>query len=245
MSIAKSMIERFKPIIKRLRRWFLKWVVSENLYRAYNHYRFPKLQKFWFGKPSLPAPPLERSYFDECGLPSSIVRRLDDYRAAAVIKKNGELSLKHCKGSQSIEFAITPAINYDGRHGRAVKLRLGEKETCIYDIPYERWYDIRLDDCAGVDQLIIETDLPIVMTMPRGVVCRPRLKLERCPRHFIVLVLDAWTSFIKNNLHPFTGEPTPTPNIERFFSRGIKATQGISSGQWTLPAVGSLFTDYT
>ena len=233
---------KFKALIKRFKHWIFKWLVSENLHRVYMHYRAENLQKFWFGKPSLPAPPLEKKYFEKIALSSSVVRRLDDYRAAAVVNGESSLPLDHCNGSIAIELAITPEYDYDGLSGPVIKLKLGDHETCIHDLPHERWYDIRLDVRGNADELIVNADAPIAITMPRGVNCNTKPKTEQYARHIVVLVLDAWTTSVVTRSHPFTGEATSTPNIDLFFSSGLRAMQGVSSGQWSLPAVGSLFT---
>lgn len=80
-----------QTLLKKTKQFAKKWLISENLLRKITHYRSGKLQKFWFGKPSLPVPPLEKKYFEKIALPSSVVRRLDDYRATAIV--NGEVSL--------------------------------------------------------------------------------------------------------------------------------------------------------
>ena len=234
-------IKKFR-FIKQIKYLVLKWVINENLYRAFMHCSFPKIQKFWFGKPSLSAPALEKSYFESCGLTSNVVRRLDDYRPAAIIRNNNKFSLDHCLGFQSIEFAISPAYRYDGRSGRSVKVRIGGAETCIYDIAHDQWHDVRLDVSGKDRDICIETNAPIAITMPKGVNCDAERKHKRKVRHIVLLVLDAWTTAVANKVHPFTSESSSIPNIDRFFDKGLKALNGVSSGQWTLPAVGSLFT---
>ena len=228
---------------KSIKHWVVKWLCSEHLLRARRQRRYaPKLQKYWIGKPALPAPAFERSYFNKAHLSSSIVRRLDDYRPAAVIRGKIELALERTNTHQSIQFAVTPDCPYDGVSGRTIKFTVGRQETCVFDIPHEKWFDMRLDLPAGADKLIVETDKPIAITMPRGVRCdRPSVP-EKKIRHIVLLVLDAWTMSIADRVHPFTGEKTSFPNIQRFFKEGFAAPNGISSGQWTLPAVGSLFT---
>lgn len=228
---------------KRLKYLGVKWILSEHFRRACRQMRFaPKLQKFWLGRPTLPAPSFERSYFDQINFPSSIVRRLDDYRAAASVRKNAVILLKDFEGYQVLQFAVSPDYQYDGRSGRTVKFKMGEHETCVQDIPHDKWFDVRLDLIKGVDKLEVETDMPIVMTMPRGAHCvRPSVP-EKKVRHIVLLVLDAWTTSIADRVHPFTGEKTSFPNINRYFAEGLVARNGISSGQWTLPSVGSLFT---
>lgn len=240
--IKKNGSLKIKTIINRFSHWIIKWIVSDNLRRAYRHYRSEKLQKFWFGKPSVPAPFLERTYFDKLKLASSVVRRMDDYRAAVVVSGETSLPLDHCNGSMAIEFAITPEYDYDGLSDHVIKLKLGNHETSIHDLQHERWYDIRLDLHGNTDKLIVNTDVPVAITMPRGVSCNIKFKKEKLARHIILLVLDAWTTSVATESHPFRDEATSMPNIDRFFSKGLKAMRGISSGQWTLPAVGSLFT---
>lgn len=233
---------RLRFFIKRVKYLTLKWLVSENLRRAYRHYRSEKLQKLWFGMPSVPAPSLERSYFDKIKLSSSVVRCLDDYRAAAVVTGETSLPLDHCKGFSMIELAITPAYEYDGTSDCVTRLKLENYETCIHDLPHERWYDIRLDLHKDADTLIIKTDAPVAVTIPKGVGYSVKPRKEKNARHIVILVLDAWTNAVVTRSHPFIRQATSTPNIDRFFATGLKALRGISSEVWTLPTVGSLFT---
>ncbi|VAW48817.1 hypothetical protein MNBD_GAMMA03-471 [hydrothermal vent metagenome] len=229
--------------IKKLKCWILEWVLSESLRRTIRLRRLPfKLQKLWLGTPSLPAPVFEQDYFSKENLSSSIIRRMDDYRAAAIIKKRAEVSLEGCLEYSTIQLAITPEHKYDSKPGRMVKLKIGDKETCIKDILCKKWFDVRLDFHTKSDKLIIETDVPIAMTMPRGIFCSPEKTPKKKARHIIILVLDAWTTAMMDKGHPFTGQETSFPNIKRFFSKGLQAENGVSSGQWTLPAVSSLFT---
>jgi len=226
-----------------MRRWMHRWVINENLLRVYKHYRSPNLQKFWFGKPSIPAPPLETEYFNKAKLLSSVVRRKDDYRPAASIKKEAVLPLDNCSEYSTIQFAISLLRDKDWvTMGGSVSIKLGEYETSIHDLSPDSWFDVRLDNHKNTDSLTIKTDTPLVMTMPRGINRYVTAKDKGNARHVILLVLDAWATSIADRSHPFTSEKTCTPNIDRFFSRGLKAMNGVSSGQWTLPVVASLFT---
>jgi len=228
---------------KQLRSWISEWCLSESLRRKIRLRRLPsKLQKFWLGEPSLPAPALEQEYFNKANLLSRIVRRLDDYRAAAMIEKRAAVSLEGYSQYQAIQFAVTPEGRYGNSSDRMIKFKLGDQEICIKDIPYKKWFDIRLDFHEKSETLIIETDTPIAMTMPRGVFSSPNKVPQKKSRHIIIFVLDAWTTAMVDKVHPFTGQSTSFPNIKRFFSKGLQAENGVSSGQWTLPAVGSLFT---
>jgi arylsulfatase A-like enzyme len=229
-----------KTIKRRFKRWIKKWLVSENLLRAYNHYRADKLQKFWFGRPAVAAPPLEMAYFRKAGLASRVVRRLDDYRSAALIDKKAELPLESRDDQPSLQLAVSPAK--DWFPGQVLRLTLGGQMTQIRDLPMEKWFDIRLGNAEKANSLVVEADAPIEITMPRPVKHPSAGIVTKEPRHIVILVLDAWMGDVPQGCHPLTGESSLTPNIDHFFSRGFRAKNGISSGQWTLPAVGSLFS---
>lgn len=229
--------------VKQLKYLFIKWFLSDHLRRIIRLRRLKyRMQKFWLGEPSLPAPAFEKKYFDRVGLSSIIVRRMDDYRSAAIVKERAELLLEGYGPHRVVQFAVTPHCRYSRSLGKTVKLRLGNKETCLQDIPYEKWFDVRLDLEEGADKLIVEADMPIAITMPKGVFYSSEKSPQKKLQHVIVFVLDAWTTAIADQTHPFTGDDTVFPNIKRFFSNGLQARNGVSSGQWTLPAVGSLFT---
>jgi len=224
----------------RFKRWVRKWILSEHLFRKIRLYRYDKLQKFWLGHPPVPAPPFETSYFRKANLDPRVVRRLDDYRSAVVVTGKTELPIEKRNGKSSIQFAISPAR--DWVPDKLVRFKIGGHETLIREIPVDRWFDVRLDLEDEDKTLIVEPDAPVEITMPR-LVKNPILEKNRKEiRHIVVCVLDAWSTATVNEKHPMTGENSLTPNIDRFFSQGLCARKGISSGQWTLPAVGTLFT---
>lgn len=232
-----------RKINRKLKRWIYKWLINENLLRTYKHYRAPDSQKFWFGKPILPAPSLEGGYFKGAGLLSSVVRRLDDYRPAGTIVNRAVLPTGHCNEQSCVQFAVTPIGCW--KPGQAVRIRLGNGVTEFHDLRMETWFDVRMElsnNTGNTGKLTVSTDAPIAITMPqgvsRGVVERGDSKI----RHVLILVLDAWTTGVGNFVHPFRSSTSPIPNIEQFFAKGFRADQGISNGQWTLPAVASLFT---
>ena len=57
---------RNNKYLKIFQCWFVKWFFSDSLRKTIRQRRFhPELQKCWLGKPSLPAPAFEKTYFDK------------------------------------------------------------------------------------------------------------------------------------------------------------------------------------
>ena len=226
--------------LNRVKRFAKKWLISENLARVINHYRSEDLQKFWFGDPPVSAPEFERTYFGSIGLKPRVIRRMDDYRSAACVERRVELPIVRGASDTAAQIALSPVKEWEADH--TVRLRRGTREMVLRDLPPERWLDVRIDLDGTEVSLIVETDAPIEITMPRPVRDPGQRQQGKELRHIVVCMLDAWTTAIPTGKHPFTGENSLTPNIERFFAQGFRAFRGVSSGQWTLPAVGSLFT---
>lgn len=227
-------------VLQRAKRFAKKWLISENLARAIRHYRSEDLQKFWFGNPAVSAPEFETAYFKVVGLVPRVIRRLDDYRSAACVEKRVELPIVGNISDTAVQFALSLANERESGH--TVRFLQGKREMILRDLPSERWFDVRLDLDQSSKSLIVETDAPVEITMPRSVRNPGQRNQEKELRHIIICMLDAWTTAIPTGRHPFTGEQSLIPNIDRYFTGGFRALRGVSSGQWTLPAVGSLFT---
>lgn len=217
-----------------------------------------KLQKLWLDRShrELLASPLEAEFFRKYGLTAFIHHCQDDYRCAVDVRK---------------EFlCLAPDSTHTGADERTLRTQLAfaakswspedtltitvDGHDLVYrDLRFDRWTDLRLPFSRR--GLKIRTTRPVVMTMPRVVQIAPKSANSLQPaenvsaRHVVILVLDSWSSQYVDGKHPFkfdstspTGRAKAMPNFERFFGQGLMAKNGFSSGEWTLPAVSSLFT---
>ena len=198
-------------------------------------------QKFWAGTP-VPAPACETAFFARAGLACETITRQDDSRAAARVEGRVRLPLPTGAAGQACELAVLAAGNWFDAD--RVHLVVSGLETVHSGLSPRTWLDVRLNVPEGSTVLEIESTAAVLVTMPRTVqLSRPASPpASPPPRHFILLVLDGWSERMAGTTHPTEPSLPLTPNIDRFFSKGLRSDIAYSAGEWTLPTVASIFT---
>jgi arylsulfatase A-like enzyme len=221
----------------RIKQFLLDWVLPPGLVAAHRRRMIPDLQKFWTGSP-VPAPPLEAASFRASGFESATITQGDDSRACVRISGSARLPLSREAQKEAVQFAVVPVADWpsDAR----MRVTVGSQTTVHMGLLPHQWLDVRLDVPAGATHLDIVTDADIHLSFPRPV--RINSTAPGALRHVIVLILDGWTTRLLSEHHPTESHTPLTPNIDRYFSGGLEASNGYSSSEWTMPTVASFFT---
>jgi hypothetical protein len=225
------------PVLHFLRTWLIPpgfvQARQRRLRRSYEG-----LPKFWSGA-TVPAPPTEAAYFRELGLDAETQTRQDDSRACARVMSRVSLPLPAAgSNSGACQFSVLAQTEWFPEH--RLRVRAGGVEVTQSHLSPRAWLDVRLpltSDCRAVE---IETDAPIHLTMPRAVRLQPPAAAG--VRHVIVLVLDGWSVRMASEAHPTEPALAVAPNIDRFFRGGLRSDRAYSTGEWTMPTVGSFMT---
>lgn len=220
-----------------VKRFLLKWTVPPGVEAAWRRRKTPRIQKFWNGAP-VAAPPAEAGYFRAVGLESATVTRRDDSRACGRVDGAARLPLPPGSAGEAVQFGVVST----GPWAPSVKfsVTVGGRTTSHTGLSEDQWLDVRLDVPAGAAHLDILAEAPVHVGFPRAV--RVASPAPGPVRHVLVLVLDGWTTRLAAERHPTEPDTPLTPNIDRFFADGFEASNGYSSGEWTLPTAASFFT---
>lgn len=255
-----------KKIFQRSKTYLNNWIDATLSARIVKRQRLNRLirthgrlQKFWLDRNyfDIPASPKEKLYFSQHGLESFVHHCGDDYRSAAKIESSIELQVPNSKpternGDVAIQLAVATTTTWTSAD--VLNLSLGSKTVEYRDLEPNRWHDLRVgldssEESPEFFDIQIKTSRPVVVTMPRVLAIGPQAHQPNretatasSVRHVVICVLDSWSSLYLEKRHPFRHDRSVMPNVEKYFSRGLRAPNGYSSGEWTLPAISSLFT---
>lgn len=220
-----------------IKRFLVQWILPPGITAAVRRRRVPRLQKFWSGAP-VPAPPFESAHFRVAGLKAVTLTRRDDSRACGRVERAARLPLPSVGAGEAVQFAVCAAAPWPA--GAKFSVTVGGRTTTHKGLSEDQWLDVRLDVPVSAAHLDILAEAPVHVSLPREV--RVASPAPGVVRHVLVLVLDGWTTRLAVERHPTEPDTPLTPNIDRFFADGFEASNGYSSGEWTLPTAASFFT---
>ena len=216
-----------------------RWIIPAAWLELRKKNLLPRTQKFWRGG-ALSAPPAEAKFFSAIGRVAHTITRRDDSRSAVLLEA-GVTELPMPAGTASaLQFAVTA----DKWHEKDF-IRITALESSLYQTGLKtgHWLDMRLPFEGSADVFHVEASCPVYFSYPRRVnITKPGKPKAHRINHVLVLVLDGMTPLLETaDLNVLPGGEV-APNIERFFSQGFNATNGWSTGEWTLPTTASFFT---
>ena len=240
--------------MKNIKQILRDWVIPPKITTLINSAREqPKNgQKYWNGEP-VNAAALEENYFKSLGFQPMTLTRQDDTRCAIRITQAIKLAIPDT--NNTFDFIQLAVVTDEWPENAALKIFNGSKwieythlKSIHWSTPEGRWFDIRVPVEKNTKYIEIKTDQPIFLTMPRSVETRKQQESSRNTqqsiKHVIVIVIDGLCRRVISKHHPTAKNTPSTPNLDHFFSEGLHATNGISSAEWTLPTVASIFTGW-